>query len=157
MTSIPPGPDPVCRPIASLLELFSVHAEALCFPEVDHPALQADAASVRDAATEVERCEQTLAAARRTLDERRDALRARAVRGLAYARIYAQDDPSLEEGLAAIDLGPRRRAASKRSSPKTPRKTNRKRATRVAEADDTITELPFATDRAAPPPQVDVA
>lgn len=143
MNSIIPGPDPIAEPIARLIELFGAHAEALCFPEVDHSTLHADAEAVRHAAAEVARCERALAEARDQLEERRDELRARASRGLAYARIFAEDDPELLGSLTDIELSPRRRAAPKRAAAE-PRRRGRPR--KVALAEDGVTELPFADD-----------
>jgi hypothetical protein len=157
MPSSPPSTDPVGQPITLLLEAFGAHAEALCFPEVDHATLLADATEVREAATEVERCELALSRARSTLTERREALTIRAARGIAYARVYAQDDPDLQQTLAAIDLGPRRRASTKRTSTKAPRQTGRGRRARIVNNDDTISELPFAADAPAALERVDVA
>lgn len=146
MSSITPARDPVSEPLAILIAAFGEHAQALCFPDVDHPILEGLAAELRQAAAEVERCERALALARQGLDERREALRARAERGLAYARIYAEDHEALLLQLAAIDLGPAPRPASKgankRSAPR------RARRTKPAVADESVTELPFAPGRA---------
>ena len=130
-----------------VLDVFEAHAQALCFPEVDHPTLDADAQALREAAAEVQRCEQALGEARHRLDERKQALLARATRGLAYARIYAQDDASLSEALAEIDLSPRKASRGKRA--KAPRRTTRAKRGRSPEKDESITELPFAPDAPA--------
>lgn len=161
MSSLHPGPDPILPPIAALVDVFGANPEALCFPGVDHPTLVADATSVRDAAAAVARCEQALAEARATLDESRKALRARATRGLAYARVYAEDDAELQERLTAIELSPPR-GAGRRGPKKAPKRSPRTRRKKAAEGDDSVTELPFAadadaTDSADAPPQAEVA
>ncbi len=143
MHSITPVRDPISEPIAALLDLFGTHAQALRFPEIDHSTLEALATSLREGAAEVQRCEQALADARRVLDERREALQGQATRGLAYARIYAQDDADLRASLDAIDLSPRRKAA-RGGAKKPPRRVARARRTKAGDADESVTELPFA-------------
>jgi hypothetical protein len=140
MSSITPARDPVSEPLAALIDAFGANSTALCFPEVDHPTLEGLAAELRQAAAEVERCERALAQARQLLDERREALRARAERGLAYARIYAEDDDALRERLEAIDLGATTLPAAK--AKRAPQR--RSRRTKPAVADETVKELPFA-------------
>lgn len=142
MSSSTPARDPVTEPLAALIDVFGEHAQALCFPDVDHSTLEALATELRQAAAEVERQERALAQARQALDERREVLRARAERGLAYARIFAEDDDELRERLEAIELGGAARPASKRAGKKAP--PRRTRRTKPAVADETVTELPFA-------------
>lgn len=147
MSSVTPARDPVSEPLAALIEVFGAHAAALCFPEVDHATLEGLAAELRQAAVEVERQERALHQARQLLDERRDALRARAERGLAYARIYAEDDEALREQLESIDLGaiaqPAEKRATKRHAPR------RGRRTKPAVADETVEELRFVPGQPA--------
>ncbi len=125
----------------ALLDVFGAHADTLRFPDVDHVMLEELAGQVRDAASEVAQCEQALAHARRTLDERQTVLRQRAERGMAYAKIYAEDDAPLLATLDEIDLSPHK-APSKRGSKRPPRRT-RTRRTKPAVADETVKELPF--------------
>lgn len=145
MNRITPDRDPVSEPIATLLDVFEARSEALRFPEVDHQTLLTQAEGVRQAAAELQRCEQALAEARRVLDEQQEALLARAERGLAYARVFAQDDPELHEALGELELQPRR-AASKRAAKKAPRRPARSRRRKADEKDDSVTELPFSGD-----------
>jgi hypothetical protein len=135
--------------VAELIAIFGQHAAALCFPEVDHPTLEGLAAELRQAAAEVERQERALHQARQQLDERREALRARAERGLAYARIFAEDDDALRERLEAIELGTAAGPAAKPTAKRHP--PRRSRRTSVAVADETVEELPFVPGR---PPAV---
>jgi hypothetical protein len=145
MSSITPARDPVSEPIAALIDVFGAHAAGLCFPDVDHATLEGLAAELRQAAAEVERCERALQQARQVLDERRDALRARAERGLAYARIYADDDQALREQLEGIDLGGSVQPAAKRTTKRHP--PRRSRRTKPAIADESVEELPFVPGR----------
>lgn len=147
MSSITPARDPVSEPLAALIEVFGAHAAALCFPEVDHATLEGLAAELRQAAVEVERQERALLQARQLLDERRDALRARAERGLAYARIYAEDDEALREQLEGIDLGATAQPAEKRAAKRHP--PRRGRRTKPAVADESVEELRFVPGQPA--------
>lgn len=135
------------EPLAALIDVFGAHAAALCFPEVDHATLEGLAAELRQAAVEVERQERALQQARQLLDERRDALRARAERGLAYARIYAEDDEALREQLEAIDLGAAAQPPAKRAPKRHP--PRRGRRTKPAVADETVEELRFVPGQPA--------
>ncbi len=159
MNSITPMRDPVTEPIAALLEVFDAHAARLCFPDVDHDTLRDLADKLREAAAEVERGERALAEARQAFDAHRAALGARAERGLAYARIFAADDSALKEQLEAIELtSATRPRATKKSGKRAPRKTTpRARRTRPADADESVTELPFSPDRPKPAVQAGVA
>jgi len=141
MSSVTPVRDPVAQPFVALMDVFGAHADTLRFPDVDHVMLEELAGQVREAATEVAQCEQALAHARRALDERQAVLRLRAERGMAYAKIYAEDDATLLAQLDEIDLSPRKTAA-KRGSKHPPRRT-RTRRTKPAVADETVKELPF--------------
>jgi hypothetical protein len=141
MSSITPARDPISEPVAAVIEVFGAHPASLCFPEVDHATLEGLAGELRQAAAEVERSERALQQARQLLDERRDALRARAERGLAYARIYAEDDDALRERLEAIDLAATAQPA-KRAQKRHP--ARRSRRTNPAVADESVKELPFS-------------
>ena len=136
------------EPIATLLDVYGAHAEALRFPEIDHETLHAQAERLREAAAEVDRCERALAAARQGLHEHQQALIARAERGLAYARIFAQDDPELLERLAAVELRERRAPGKKAGKKAPPRRATRTRR-RKGDGDESVTELPFAGEEAA--------
>lgn len=135
----------MAEPVAALIEVFGAH-EALCFPEVDHAILDGLAAELRQAAAEVERHERALHQARQALDERRDALRARAERGLAYARIFAEDDEPLREQLEGIDLGGTTLPEAKPTKRHPPR---RRKGTKPAVADETVEELRFVPGQPA--------
>ena len=146
MSSITPARDPVSEAVAALIDVFGAHSADLCFPEVDHATLEGLADELRQAAVEVERQERALQQARQLLDERRDALRARAERGLAYARIFAEDDEALREQLEGIDLGGTQPAAKKTAKKHPPRRARR---TKPAVADDSVEELRFVAGQPA--------
>jgi hypothetical protein len=103
----------VPSPVARLLEIFHVELAGVSFPGVDAAVLDGAAAAVHAAAREVEQALVTLAAARVTLAGAQDELGARAQRALAYARVYAADEPVLLGELEGLAV-PRRREPGER-------------------------------------------
>lgn len=87
-----------------LRQLFQMELRAVSFPGIDGDVLEGAASRVQDAANEVERCEAALAAARQLLIAAEEDELSRAQRALAYARVYAADQPALHERLQAIVL-----------------------------------------------------
>lgn len=100
--------DPISPAIQAVLDLFEEDLAAVKFADVDRQVLGEDAEKVRERAQEVRKAEAVLAAAREALQESQDALTARCQRGLAYARIYAEDNEELIGRLEGINL-PRRK------------------------------------------------
>jgi ElaB/YqjD/DUF883 family membrane-anchored ribosome-binding protein len=109
-------------PLDSLMDFFRAELASVQFPGVDAKVL--DAASSRiDAALEtVRHAESELDAARATLAAAQDDAQQKAQRALAYARVYAQDNPSLLARLDALSSpvvpppAPRRRGRPPKSS-----------------------------------------
>lgn len=91
----------------AIRELLVIFAEALAgvsFPDVDGKALAVQAAQVEERAVELRRLEATLDEARRRLAEAQDALAQRALRAVAYARVFADGDAALSARLEALVL-----------------------------------------------------
>lgn len=86
-------PSPIPAPIQTLVALFEETLTAVNFPDVNTTVLQEASQAVVDAHTQVTRLEAELAAARAALSERQDALLGKAQRALAYARIFAEEQP----------------------------------------------------------------
>ena len=131
-------PSAVSAPVAALIELFQVALPEVEFPDVDAARLAQLAAALETSAQRLAAAEQALADARQAHASAYQALRTAAARGLGYARIYASDDESLLQRLAAIELdeSTRRKAPPKR----------RGKRSRAKTAD--VTELPLAQPRA---------
>jgi hypothetical protein len=120
--------DPVGAPVRDLVAIFDGAAEALRFPDVDAAVLHGAIDGVEAAHAEVRRLEAALDDARRRLEDAQDGLVARAQRGLAYARIYAEGDAALQACLERITL-PRARAARPAvTAPEAPRRRRRSTA-----------------------------
>jgi len=117
--------EPFSPAVQSLLELFAQELSELKFPDVDGRALEGAAQSLRGAAAEVERAEAALEAARRAKLEAEELLVGKSQRALAYARVYAEDQPELLAKLDAIAL-PRARKPADPDAP-APRRRGRPR------------------------------
>jgi hypothetical protein len=124
--------------VQALLELFATSLADVRFADVDGSSLARCAAEVEGAAQAEAVARTALDAAHLALQEKQEALLQRAQRALSYARVYAENDPTLTASLEAIGL-PRatRRAAvgdalvpsaTSETSPR-PRGRPRKRAT----------------------------
>jgi ElaB/YqjD/DUF883 family membrane-anchored ribosome-binding protein len=115
--------NPMTTPLDSLMDFFRAELASVQFPGVDAKVLDAAAARI-DAATEtVRKAEAELDAARATLAAAQDDAQQKAQRALAYARVYAQDNPTLLARLDALSSpavpappAPRRRGRPPKSS-----------------------------------------
>jgi len=97
-----PERDPIGPFEHAVLELFEGPLSTVGFPSVDRASL-ADAARASIAAQlVVEAAERDLDHSRRELAERATELGRLARRAVAYARVLAEDDPSLAERLDAL-------------------------------------------------------
>jgi hypothetical protein len=102
-------------PVQSVLELFSGELAGLKFPDLDAEVLrQALQGLCADAAAQ-SRAEEALQAAREALQESQEALLQKCQRAMAYAKVYAEDNPELLQRLEQITLP--RSGRSRMSSP----------------------------------------
>ncbi len=109
----PSSPSPLSDSLKALLGLFESDLRDLKFPDVDAELLADTARAVLAAAEEVAEAESTLDAARTELQRRQEALLQKGQRALAYARVWAEEQPEVLEKLALINLPrPPRRASS---------------------------------------------
>jgi len=99
--------------VQALLDLFATSLADVRFADVDGPSLARCAAEVEAAAQAETVARLALDAAQLALHEKQEALLQRAQRALAYARVYAESDPTLAASLETIGLPrvPRRAAA----------------------------------------------
>jgi hypothetical protein len=104
--------DPVAAPLRDVAALFADELSDVRFPDLDAKILNAAIAEVEAAVADVAQLEAAVADARRRLDERHDALVHKAARGLAYARVFADNDAELLSRLDSITLPRARRGAS---------------------------------------------
>ena len=121
------GADPVAGPLRDVAALFADELSDVRFPDLDAKILNAAIGDVEKAFAEVARLEATVTDARRKLDETHDVLVHKAARGLAYARVFADNDAELLTRLDAITLPRSRRGgAAPAPSADAPKKRGRK-------------------------------
>jgi hypothetical protein len=117
--------DSIPEPIRTLLDLLRGELATIRFPDVDGDTLAAAARETEEATLAVAAAETALAAARTRLDERQDALLARAQRALGYLRVFAEGDAALESRLDAIVLARRGHASDMTPPAGEPRRRGR--------------------------------
>ena len=90
--------------VQSLIDLYTADLAEVRFPDVDGRVLAEITEQVRAEAARVAAAELALESAKASLAAQRDALITRAQRALAYARVYAEEDPALSARLHALEL-----------------------------------------------------
>lgn len=125
--------DPIPTPVRAVIDLYQQELAGLTFPGLDAKVLEGAEKTVRDRTRALEKARAALEAARADLEGAQNGLLAHARKGLAYAQVFAEADPSLSETIAAIKLPstPTKRAA--KGAAKTARKKAKKDATDDAE------------------------
>jgi ElaB/YqjD/DUF883 family membrane-anchored ribosome-binding protein len=114
--------NPMTTPLDSLMDFFRAELASVQFPGVDAKVLDAASTRIEAALATVRRAESELDAARAALAAAQDDAQQKAQRALAYARVYAQDDPALLARLDAltgpvvVPPAPRRRGRPPKSS-----------------------------------------
>jgi hypothetical protein len=105
--------NPIPSPIQDLINLFKKDLASVTFPDVSQAILEDLSEKVEEKAQELAK---TLALAKNLGEElelSQNELLVKAVRGLAYAKVYAEDREELLEKLGQINLGKSGRAARK--------------------------------------------
>jgi hypothetical protein len=113
-------PDAVPDDLLEVVKLFAGALSDVRFPDVDGATLHAAAETVRERARELETARRALATAERHLADATAQLREQALRGVAYARVYAADDDGLTTALDGLGLEHRARKPRKRRTRKPP-------------------------------------
>jgi len=101
-----------------LIELFATQLSDVAFPGISSGSLEraSEELSARQQALETAKAQ--VAASEAALAASRDALRRLAERALAYARIYAAEDPELTQELSAIRLDPEKPKSTRGRKPR---------------------------------------
>ncbi|HMI84547.1 MAG TPA: hypothetical protein VK550_10660 [Polyangiaceae bacterium] len=109
--------EPIPSAVQEVVDLFVSELASLKFGDLEPASLAAASEEVRAIAADVIRAEAALENTRAVLAEKRDALLQKAQRALAYARVYAENQPELAARLERIALprSPRRNAKSELS------------------------------------------
>jgi ElaB/YqjD/DUF883 family membrane-anchored ribosome-binding protein len=96
--------NPIPSAIQDVLDLFQNQLAPVTFGGLEAGVLTSGAEAVREAASALVEAEAAAEEARSLLVEKQDELAQKAQRALAYARIYAEDDPTLLAKVEAIAL-----------------------------------------------------
>ena len=91
--------------ISEFIEVFEKHLGDIRFPDVDRDKLTELVTAVSDRAGDLSRLNAQARAAREILEKAQTDLHRTAVRGLAYARVYAEGNAELSAVLAKLALG----------------------------------------------------
>ncbi len=139
--------------LQAVLELFESELSHLKFPDLDCAVLQAAAERVGEQAAALRQAEAALMATRDALHETLEALQHKCQRALAYARVYAEDNPELLSKLESLELqrprGPRGVAALPSSGlPRGEASPRPRRARRAGAGDDPLFVSPGAVETA---------
>jgi hypothetical protein len=111
--------DPIPSAVQEVVDLFATELASLKFGDLEPTSLVAAAEEVKAVTADVMRAEAALESTRAVLAEKKDALLHKAQRALAYARVYAENQPALASRLERVALprSPRRSAKSESSLP----------------------------------------
>lgn len=112
--------------IMDVLDFYKKSLKDVKFPDVDGDIFKVHIAEVKECGKEVDKIQSELDQARAKLEEAQSELRKKALKGIAYAKIYCADDDSLLAHIGALSLGHKTRPAKrpkrtkKRSSKENP-------------------------------------
>ncbi|MFO0713145.1 MAG: hypothetical protein U0353_25035 [Sandaracinus sp.] len=101
-SSARPLRDPISPFVHDVLELFEGPLGEVRFPDADRASLTQLADAANEAQCEVEALEAALEAARARARAAQETLGDHASRALAYARVFAMGQPSLENAVSAV-------------------------------------------------------
>jgi hypothetical protein len=96
--------DPVPAAVQAVIALFQEELGSVRFPGVDQDSLAERGNAVREQAQQVEALRRQLEVAEADLGGRQRELRALAEQGLAYARLYAVQNPSVADAVERLTL-----------------------------------------------------
>ena len=141
MTATNPPPA-ISTEVTEFLDFFRQDLDGIAFPDVDAETLEGLADIVRQRASELAELNEQVRAVRTAMEEAQAELYKHSLRGLAYARVYADGDRELSRAVDGLAL------ARKTPTAKTTRKRkakNKAKSENQTEASDTPNaKLPFS-------------
>jgi hypothetical protein len=105
--------DPISTPIKEILTIFQRDLSSVTFPDVSQSILENLIEEVRKNAAELEAANAQVVAAREVLEASQNELLQKCLRGVAYAKVYAEDKEELLENISKINLGKPQRLLKK--------------------------------------------
>jgi hypothetical protein len=110
--------DPIPPSVQELITVFNHDLAKVAFPDVSLEALESLKQKVRQSAQELGDALKQAQTARESLEAGQGELTAKAARGLAYAKVFAEGNDELMEKLQKITIGKTVRTPKKSSSEK---------------------------------------
>ena len=137
--------DSIPAPVQELMTIFKDHLASVAFPDVSLEVLASMAEKVSCNAREVQEALTRAESAQEALEASRSELQQKAMRAIAYARVFAEGNAALTEKLAALSFG---------KAPRAPRKAQGQSAAET----ESPSEAPAGTgekaaDKKAPKPE----
>jgi hypothetical protein len=112
--------DSISTPMQDLLKIFKEHLSSVTFPDVSLEILEGLVKKVESNTNDLKEALEKVETVRAALELNNSELLQKAIRGLAYARIYAEGNEALLEQLSKINIGKPVRVQKK----SLPQKTN---------------------------------
>jgi hypothetical protein len=121
--------DPILQPVADFLSLYQEEFSTITFPDISKEILDDLAEKVKQKASDLDEANAMAAAAKEALENSQNELLQKCLRGLAYAKVYAEDRDELLEKLSKVTLG----KTSKPSKKSLPDKKNQDKSDDLSE------------------------
>jgi hypothetical protein len=113
--------DPIPQSVQEFLTVFKTDLSAVVFPDVSFDGLETLAQKVRSGAKELQDALSHAESVRESLESGKNELLTKSMRGLAYAKVFAEGNDELLEKLSGINLGKAGRSPKKTASEKKPK------------------------------------
>jgi hypothetical protein len=146
--------DPISAPIKEILAIFQKELSSVTFPDVSQTILENLIEDVRKNAVELEAANAQVIAARETLEASQNDLLQKCLRGLAYAKVYAEDKEELLENILRINLGKPQRIPKKTDKNRTDKfedstleEKNEKKTVRNSKKNDDLQAEDISTEQ----------
>lgn len=114
------SPDFIPSAVMDVINLYTEELAEVKFPDVHKGLMEELVEKVQAGSERVEEARVKLEEARQDLTEQQEELKKIAEKGLAYARVFSQGNPELEEKLKNIKLGPEEKEKTRKKRKKRP-------------------------------------
>ncbi len=131
--------NPIPAPVQEFYDLFKQNFSNVAFPDISVEVLDKLINDVQEKANALQEAYNLVNAAQEALESSQNELLQKSMRGLAYAKIYAEDREELLEQLSGINLA-KSRASKKTNSEQTEGKRSRSKKTEKTEIAEEIKE-----------------
>lgn len=132
--------NPIPAPIQEFYDLFKQNFSNVAFPDISVEVLDKLINDVQEKVNALQEACNLVNAAQEALESSHNELLQKSMRGLAYAKIYAEDQEELLEQLSGINLAKNTRASKRTNSEQTEGKRSRSKKTEKTEIAEEIKE-----------------